>query len=131
MSWIRPALILMALAQLACPKPEPDGPITPVSLTLTSLGASAAGADGSFAIEIGRSGKAVRLGPTPRGASQTFHGDLPAGDNDLRIELVAGTPPAVYRLAAGGAMFRDGSREVTGRMDVLGAVHGWTLRVGR
>ena len=120
-------LIFVSLASVACPKPDADGPLSTVRLTVTPL---ASGGGHAFALRIERNRGPLAVGTTPAGGAGTFHVDLNAGDNDLAIQLVAGAAPAAYRMEVNGARFLYGEpHAVTGTIDSAGAIHGWTLRV--
>jgi hypothetical protein len=123
----RAGIAAACLLLAACPKPDADGPLSTVRLTVSPLPASGRYA---FDLRIERNRGPLPVGTTSAGAAATFDVILNGGDNDLAIQLLNGEPPAMYRMEVSGARFLYGEPHVvTGTLDRAGAVHTWTLRV--
>ena len=124
---VRAALIAASLTLLACPKPDADGPLSTVTLSVSPTGPASAHA---FALRIDRNRGPLDIGTTPAGAAGTFQVLLNGGDNDLAVELVSGAAPAPYRMEVRGGRFLYGEPYVvTGTLDRAGGINFWTLRV--
>jgi len=123
----RIGVLLVSLASVACPKPDADGPVSTVRLTVAPV---AAKKNHVFDLRIERNRGPLAVGTTSAGNAGTFHVNLNGGDNDLAVQLVTGAAPATYRMEVSGARFLYGEPHVvTGTIDRAGAVHTWTLRV--